>query len=897
MLRITKSILAFSKSIRFKLTILPIHINKTLEEMGYEISADKTTWKYYMNLAGLKHFTNNDVKITVLETGTKESLTKELLEQYKYTKKELLKNETMYEELLIEYPDDLEYILGCLYPISIERAISAEEGDILLYNPTMIEENENIIEHLEKWLKNVISRWDVKSFSIVENLYPSALLGVIYSNIPHAILNIRLSNIKTSRVCEYFLEAYFNSNLRLWGDLTYLNKESIFWLYHNLDYIVKNVGKNKTLNTLVEEVFEKNGVGIGLYQINQQSLDLLETSTLKELPFPEDRHVISSFGLNNSYDISAGLKMSISNMTTLQAIEVDPLGGIMDTDLEQTGYDADRINESLRLNSTNTQNTRVLDVNVKDLFRTNPESLLDLVINNLVALIAEDKYTGLVDFVDPNETGSSEARAGELVEYTEPNNSQTYALRPYDGLLMLIYMLTKLVGDEERTINQINYFDVINTKYDLDSVLYRLFPDGYSANAIRYIDKFRPTDVELITTSYDMESYIKENMLFNTISWVMDSNSGNDIVSANIKQYLALITQDGTLTLSNTRKTPRELLMDQGIDYEIKNSYDIVNSIRSLLLALTNIKVDEYEEIRLSLLSYKRILDKLTSYTTQVIDTGDGVDNRKMIYSTDTKLYISKLGLLTVLDAKVEPLEIVDGEVNVILNDFRDESSIFKDVLKTPVFTLRNRVYTDGLMLIGHEGFIVSDRPTNHLHIEPKPMYDISGDDMNNYFFKQVITNLDPLEEGEQEANIMLSDYKDSVTLSKGNPIGRPIYTRNDPWVDGYGMMDIGNTIEVDVPKNHISLAPIPDYDISGDDMKNYFFQNVKTSSDIVTMDVETNASIVGKDTLEVNATQNIDSVQLVSNDDMSGQAISDDSFISSDKPTNTISIEEIKDK
>ena len=68
-----------AKSLIFKINILPITINKTLEEYGYTIPLDKKQWKYYLNISGSKHFTNSDVKITILEDGNEYSLSKELL--------------------------------------------------------------------------------------------------------------------------------------------------------------------------------------------------------------------------------------------------------------------------------------------------------------------------------------------------------------------------------------------------------------------------------------------------------------------------------------------------------------------------------------------------------------------------------------------------------------------------------------------------------------------------------------------------------------------------------------------------------------------------------------------------------------------------------------------------
>ena len=45
------------------------------------ITDDIRQWKYYLNLSGQPHWSNNTVKIYVMETGTVEELTKDLLDK------------------------------------------------------------------------------------------------------------------------------------------------------------------------------------------------------------------------------------------------------------------------------------------------------------------------------------------------------------------------------------------------------------------------------------------------------------------------------------------------------------------------------------------------------------------------------------------------------------------------------------------------------------------------------------------------------------------------------------------------------------------------------------------------------------------------------------------------
>lgn len=902
MLHIIKDIFIISKSIRFKFNILALHINRDIQERyGVPTPDDKREWKYYLNLTGQKHFTNTDVQIKVLETGRVESLTKELLNQYNYTKTELLKNTSMYTELISTHPDDLEYILGCLYPVDMDVALNAVDGDILTYNPTYIESNENIIPELEIWIKNILARWCNPGFYIIEDLYPAAILGVIYSNMSGKILNIRLENIGTSRVCEYFLELFFNSNLYLWKDTKYLNKDSVFWLYRNLEYLIKHVGKKATLDSIVENVFQKNGIGIGTYRLYQTTPDANTDNTLHSLPYDKDRHVIETIPLNDSYSISSGERMTIDRLTNLQIVETDPIRGLLDTAEDQAEYIADNIRNELVQSNSNFQNTKVLDINVRELFKINPVALLDIVIHNMVHLVSENKYIGLVDFKDPNETNESgEVRLGTVVEYTEPNNSQTYALTPRTGIMMVIYMLLVLSESEDIPLTKINYKDVIDVNGNVDEIISKTFEDGYSEEAIRYTHSYLPTRPELVTTTFEMEAYIKSIVKFNKTGWVMDSNSGNDIVSANMKQYRRELEVEGELVLGDTPKTIKEHLRSEGIDYEIKSSYNVVSSLRGLLYAFTNIKVDEFEEVRLSLMSYKRILDKLTSYTTQVIDTDEGVDNKVMLYSNSQKVFLSKKGLLRVLDGETIPNEPAIGKLRTMLNDFRDEPRYFATPTYQPEVALRTNEFTKGKLLIGEDSFCRSDSPTTAVIIEKYPIYDLSGDEMVDDFYKDVDLTFNPNADKVGDLTSKGTDFTDTARMDITGNDTKGVFIKNEPLTKGIVAIDNVSGVVSDRPSNTLVVSEIVDYDITGDEMIDDLYINV----DVIT---EPNAKQVGK--VNSGGIDFIDSARIALNNEDTGTAyikrepisngkvyIDKESTVSEERPTTSVVMEDAED-
>ncbi len=829
MLNITNNILLLTKSIRIKFDMVARHINKQIEDKyGIEISDDRYDWKYYQNLCGVKHFTNTDVKVKILETNEEVSLTKEILDMHRYTKNELLKNEALYIELVDTYPADIDYIIGCLYPTTMDIILNSSNGSILTYNSTFIEDNENVISELETYIKNILARWHVDGYAIVEDLYPASILSVIYNNIPNKILNIRMNNIKTSRVHSFFLQEFFNSRLLLWNDVKYLNKPSIYWLYHNLDYLIKHVGKSESLYIIIEKIFEVNKVGIGTYQLHQTTPDIDTTKSVNELPYELNRSKIVTKALNNSYTSNKNEEMSIDEVTTLQLLETDPLKGLVDNQLEKTEYIVKNILDLLTNNDKGIENTKVLDIHTKDLFKINSDAMLDLVVNNLLHLVHKDKYYGLVDYSDPNtDNSSSKPKIGSIIEYTEPNNNQTYTLTPYSGILMLIALLLKLVGRDDEPLTYIKYYNVIDDELSIDEHLTHLFPDGYSEKILRFLHNLRPDNIDTIHTPYDMEDYINQIILFSKVSWVLDSNCENNIVSANIKHYLERITRNDKLVLSEEPKTIEDLLAEQGIDYSIKNSYDVVSSISKLLISFTNIEVDEYEELRLSMNAYKNIINKLTSYTTQVIDTVDNVNNRAMLYNNNPSAYYSKLGLLTVLDAYFQPLEDFIGTLNLELDDFRDETLHTFCNTNTSYAYLRKIEDLVGYVSIHNDKFARDDKPTNYIDLQTIPMFNILNEEFKDVFFKDVESFNYPLEDFVGESNVMLDDMRNNITSDFYANKEPSVYPNPNEIIKGKTIISTGNGIVYDNPTIEVDLVENPEYNIIADKYKDTFFKNV----------------------------------------------------------------------
>ena len=207
----------FTNTLFIKLTDIGVSTNLYLKEAtGIDYNNnDESTWKYFLNMAGIKHSTNSNVYINTRETGELVELTKDLLLSHSNTRRELFKQSDYYNQLVATYPTETLYIHGCMYGLELEKVLSAKDGDILAYNRNFIEDQEyNLITELQQFIKAFISRWRM-SFFTTDDLYVAGLVGVLYANIVPRIHSIRIGAAGTATAHSFHMEMFFKSNLDL----------------------------------------------------------------------------------------------------------------------------------------------------------------------------------------------------------------------------------------------------------------------------------------------------------------------------------------------------------------------------------------------------------------------------------------------------------------------------------------------------------------------------------------------------------------------------------------------------------------------------------------------------------------------------------------------------------
>jgi len=618
------------------------------------VPSDKRQWKYYMNLAGKIHPTNNDVMITLLETGNKTLLSQELFKEYTYSHSELLKLGNYYDELIATYPDDILFIHGCLFPVDIDTAIEAETGTILNYNRTLVEESEySLIRELESYIKLYFNRWHVVEYGITDELYLASLLAVLYCSLPNKIQNLRLSKVNTAEVHSFHLEMFFSSRISIWQDLSVVNKETLYWLYRNINRLTTNVGQEETFRLIAEKVFGANNIGLGEFVLRKPNIREVEVQQLdKTRPaFQHKKLVTVTQPLNNSYTFDDGQVSDITSVVNLEMTTDKTLDLVTSSSVIE--YYTKKITKDVSQSLVDDVKTKILDLNVNKTFQIGGSDQANIAMDIWALSIKRGNYNSMLDF-------------------TEPNNGQVYNISPRTGFLMLIKLLM-LANGMVTPVTKYNISTILTTDKD-QFTLHRdnIWDDLYNKPLFDKLHDELPQDISgLIRLPIEVQEYITQYLDYYKLVWLTDANAENFIVSANLKVLMNrnIVHEEYNLSPDGQPKTIDELLLLEDIEYDVPNTYDILKSISVLMEVFTGYQIDNTEEVKNVLNSYINILNKLTSYTTHSVVGADDAKTISIKYNNPSVLR-TQSGLMMITEGGLFPLEDDYVEVSAKGNDF-----------------------------------------------------------------------------------------------------------------------------------------------------------------------------------------------------------------------------------
>lgn len=783
-----KHTIMFSNSIVVKSLGAAIAINKTVMNLTFTtIPQDKTTWRYFMNISGKKHPTNNDVMVYIIETGKKELLTKEILDKYPVTKKELLNNESYYDDLINEYPKDRLYIHGCLYPVDIKTAIAAPEGTILAYNPKYVEDAEySLIKELNSFTTNYFKRWYIKEYTIVDELYIAGVLANLFAILPAKIMNIRLSKIMTPEVHSFHMEHFFRSTLDLWEPVQVLTPASRMWLYKNLRYLKNNIGKNSTLNTIIEKIFNANAMGLGSYNIrvNDVAYNLdSRTNDPKKIPisepiFTRPSNVLSGIKLNNYYAADNNKTIDTDTVINLElnSLKIDKLNN------EPTDRDKFIINNAVKdINNTvyDKQDTKIIELSSSKLFKMYGSDIYKVILDHWVYFTQNN----VVEYT---------------IEYVDPNTNSIYTVNPRIALLIMLKYLVYVTGNPKLKLTKLFYNYVLNPDSDIIyEILYKLKEDGLTDVMFNQLVSLYPNANRYISGTRETCEYIKSSIDFYTACWYADANSSSISVSANIKHLLQLATIYGTYDLTDKPdgETIDELLLKEGIEIDVTMDYDVVGAIQALFKAAVLIDVDSQSEMDSSIELYMELLNKLTSYTVQTINSKTE-EEKIFVYYNNTDVYRTYRGVIQAKDGLMVPYDTSYVPIKSYANSFVD--AINSEIIDVEIPEIATAEWPIRGYMININTWLSQVDHMLAIEVHDYPVVDVDDLEFYNDFITQASGSLTPYDKGHTDINALHSSFNDIPTTNYAGPGVEQEddnkYINIPNTIEGYGFVFNGNS-------------------------------------------------------------------------------------------------------
>jgi hypothetical protein len=266
--------MTLAKTMVVKSEVAAETINRELQSFGESLSSDPHTWKYYMNLAGLYHPTDTVMTVTSMDTLEEIEFTRDNLKIFRATASAYAYGSRYYRDLVARYPTQETLILGILNPIDINKALGAQDGDILYYDTTLVESQEvTLIPQLQRWIHAFMSRWTVPGYGFTDEYYPAGQLGVLFANLPLELLNLRLEACRTEEAHTFHIREYLASHAGLDAFLPQMTVKQALFLYRNVNYLQRNAGKQSTFKTLIQNIVSDRNLPLARYEMRHDETD------------------------------------------------------------------------------------------------------------------------------------------------------------------------------------------------------------------------------------------------------------------------------------------------------------------------------------------------------------------------------------------------------------------------------------------------------------------------------------------------------------------------------------------------------------------------------------------------------------------------------------------------
>ena len=545
---------------------------------------DKSTWIYYQNLRG-ERFTTRDgvilqpeVMFTPIETGEPIIFNRANLELYNLTRVNLETMGVLYKSITDSYPGQELRIRSILFGGSTPvDGTTYKDGSILLANKNYVEDNEYmLLTTLEKRIQHYLARWDIKDYILGDEEYASILLLRLTQFIFLNIINIRKDNINTLEVHSYHMKNYFDSNLRLSNVTNVLEPSVKFWLYKNLSTIMFEMGTNKTLDTIINNILEPSNIEVSLFNIHPIKPDW-------------DNKLDGIYNKDRIYD-RIGNNISLENMLTMEK-QYNP-----DFVYSDTGY-RDDIFKHITRTSGEVENTKAI------LLKEKRDILLGS--NDISIIILESMFSYL-------------SRSADNYTVRDEDTGISYVFRSADLIYVILYILGKISNKDIKVLGGLVIHNLLTPMVFASSYRSSLIGDDTLTSTVDSINGLIG-DITTISNKEDINTYIDNMVLAHTrVKYLMGnigSSKTKDVMQRlyNTSAVVENIVLDPIDDIHKYMLDKNILIVDSN-DRDINKWVKLLNTISNMVVGKNLMDIDSYK-----LDTFVDMVNKLTSYSTQIL--------------------------------------------------------------------------------------------------------------------------------------------------------------------------------------------------------------------------------------------------------------------------------------
>ncbi len=583
-----KNTFTLARTMVIKSSMVNTSINEALITKGLVVNElSPESWKYYKNIAGEYHFTDQIMTVVSIDTLETIEFTKANLAIHRATAKEYVYGSRYYEDLYRRFPDQEDLIKGILNPVSINKAIDAADGTILYYNKTLVDQNEDdLIPRIEQWVKSFLVRWNVPSYSLTDDLYVTWLIGQLYMTLPKLMLNIRLDNCHTRKAHSYHIREFLASHGALDEYLDLLTPKQALWLYRDVRYIQLNVGKQETFELLVSRILSERGFPLASYEL-RQNLENQPDQLLPDVEFIQKPLNLQQLGGRDArYTPYAVLSKQI------------PLAkGNADVIAEEEA----EINLKMSHSPISVIPTKTLESTVVDLSDDGPYRLSDVLLQNWLYLSCNDRYNTFVSF-------------------TNPSTGEPLRLTAKEAFVLFIYAFNKALGMDITEIPRITAFHVRKIPTPTFTDLRNISEEKYVSDAFinEVLDDLTPIGVYINSLSFYEECLeIHKRLVLHRYQYT----SIEHLIGRGQAEAVAMhLYADVPCTLTETA-TFDQWLSDRGLDFDGLTSYDFDLMALEISANATGTSLNASRSLRDLQEGMLRLMGQLSSYMVQYIST------------------------------------------------------------------------------------------------------------------------------------------------------------------------------------------------------------------------------------------------------------------------------------